>query len=248
MSWQEENKNITRPPFRYNGGHYFIANKLINYVPDHRIYVEPFAGSGAMFWRKRLAEVNVLNDLNKDVMSLYRAVKYHKLNSCNFRRDKQRVCNLFYEYNVKMKTDKGIKKDINALINKIKHLDEYAGKLKNVKLYNRDYKEIVEAYDSPETFFYFDPPWKGHNVSKGYDYSDEYFDYDEFFDILTELQGMFMFVHSLDEDIYNFYKHNKSVLKLYKIYKFDSSKLFTINKVNHETMYSEIFVMLNYGV
>lgn len=36
-----------------------LANTLINLMPPHRLYAEPFAGSGAILFRKRPAAVNV---------------------------------------------------------------------------------------------------------------------------------------------------------------------------------------------
>jgi len=40
-------------------------------LPKHRTYVEPFFGGGSLFFAKPLAEVNVINDIDKRLMSFY---------------------------------------------------------------------------------------------------------------------------------------------------------------------------------
>lgn len=58
------------------GGKRRLADRLLPYFPPHSCYVEPFAGGAAMFFmRPRPAEVEVLNDVNGDLVNLYRVVK-----------------------------------------------------------------------------------------------------------------------------------------------------------------------------
>jgi len=60
------------------GGKRRLADRLLPYFPPHSCYVEPFAGGAAMFFmRPRPAEVEVLNDVNGDLVNLYRVVKNH---------------------------------------------------------------------------------------------------------------------------------------------------------------------------
>jgi len=49
---------------------------MINSKP-HTCYVEEFAGGGSMFFFRRPAEVEVLNDANNELINLYRVVKNH---------------------------------------------------------------------------------------------------------------------------------------------------------------------------
>ena len=41
-----------RPPFCRVGSKKPISQKIINMIPTHEIYVEPFVGSGAIYWDK----------------------------------------------------------------------------------------------------------------------------------------------------------------------------------------------------
>ena len=48
----------------------------------------------------------------------------------------------------------------NSAPNWLSRLDQYKEQLSEVKIENKDWKEIVHQYDSPNTFFYFDPPYE----------------------------------------------------------------------------------------
>jgi DNA adenine methylase len=59
------------------GGKGRLADKLLPLFPAHQCYVEPFAGAAALFFRKRPAPAEVLNDINGDLVNLYRVVQHH---------------------------------------------------------------------------------------------------------------------------------------------------------------------------
>ncbi len=42
--------------------------KIINQLPPHRVYIEPFLGSGAIMRHKRPAAINIGGDLDRDVL------------------------------------------------------------------------------------------------------------------------------------------------------------------------------------
>jgi DNA adenine methylase len=54
-----------------------IASDLENHFPQHKIYVEPFFGAGGMFFNKRKAKFNFLNDIDEDVFNLFNVVNRH---------------------------------------------------------------------------------------------------------------------------------------------------------------------------
>jgi len=55
-----------------------IAQEIEKYFPEHKIYVEPFFGAGGMFFNKRKAQHNIMNDLDSDVFNLFDVVINHK--------------------------------------------------------------------------------------------------------------------------------------------------------------------------
>lgn len=59
------------------GGKRRLADRLIKLFPPHKCYVEPFAGAAAVFFMKPPSDVEVLNDVNGELVALYRVVQHH---------------------------------------------------------------------------------------------------------------------------------------------------------------------------
>lgn len=59
------------------GGKRRLAKHILPRFPDHTCYVEPFAGGAALFFLKTPSDVEVLNDINGELVNLYRVVKHH---------------------------------------------------------------------------------------------------------------------------------------------------------------------------
>lgn len=54
---------------RYPGGKNFIYKTLINLIPEHDVYIEPFLGSGAVLRNKRPAKRNIGIDIDQSVIA-----------------------------------------------------------------------------------------------------------------------------------------------------------------------------------
>ena len=59
---------VTLSAFPYPGGKTVYCNEIINRLPDHRRYVEPFGGSAAVLLNKPHSYIEVFNDLDDDVV------------------------------------------------------------------------------------------------------------------------------------------------------------------------------------
>ena len=66
-----------RPLLRWPGRKSRLMKHLLPLVPEHVCYCEPFAGSLAMLLAKPRAKVEIVNDLNGDLVSLYRNLQFH---------------------------------------------------------------------------------------------------------------------------------------------------------------------------
>lgn len=65
----------TRPVLRYHGGKWRLAPWIIGHFPAHRCYVEPYGGGAAVLLRKPASDVEVYNDLDEDVVTLFRVLR-----------------------------------------------------------------------------------------------------------------------------------------------------------------------------
>ena len=64
-----------RKVLKYPGSKWNIAEKLVRLIPDHHSYVEPYFGSGAVLFSKTPSDIETVNDLDGDVINLFRCIQ-----------------------------------------------------------------------------------------------------------------------------------------------------------------------------
>ncbi len=64
-----------KTPLTYYGGKQQLAARIVALIPEHRIYVEPFVGGGAVFFAKEPSPVEVINDINAELVNFYSYVQ-----------------------------------------------------------------------------------------------------------------------------------------------------------------------------
>ena len=52
-----------------------VYQRIINLIPPHRVYIEPFVGGGAILKRKKLAEISIAIDTDKNVIQDLESLK-----------------------------------------------------------------------------------------------------------------------------------------------------------------------------
>ena len=185
-----------------------IAEHIIKLFPQHDLYIEAFVGGGAIYFSKNPSKKEVINDLDKELMSGYRLIKqvssditkYEDLDTF----DKQHA---FFHRKPKTKEDKLTlsllkanntfggtgKGDVRAdkpsnPYNKLKNIQEYKDRVKNTTILSQDYKAVIRKYDNSNTFFYLDPPYeKSDNL-----YKHDGMNYEEMATLLKGLKGKFI--------------------------------------------------------
>ena len=64
-----------RAVLKYPGSKWNIAEQLVNLIPPHHSYVEPFFGSGAVLFNKPISDIETVNDLDSDVTNLFQCIQ-----------------------------------------------------------------------------------------------------------------------------------------------------------------------------
>lgn len=65
----------TRPIMRFHGGKWRIASWIISHMPPHSRYIEPYGGGGSVLLRKPRAELEVYNDLDAEIVNIFRVLR-----------------------------------------------------------------------------------------------------------------------------------------------------------------------------
>lgn len=60
---------------KYPGSKWSIAQWIIDCFPEHHSYVEPFFGSGAVFFNKPRSNIETINDLDGNVVNLFECIR-----------------------------------------------------------------------------------------------------------------------------------------------------------------------------
>lgn len=177
-------------------------------------------GGGWVFWKKRFSKVEVLNDTNKDLINLYKIVKYHpdefvkqfdfelisrfvfdniKKQNIDNLTDIQKAARFYYLQSLSFggkNTDQRfgvfIDRKFRLNLNELKsEILNYHKRLSEATIECLDYKEVIAKYDRDFTFFYLDPPYLG---TQDY-YTGNLFENSEYYalaEILKNIKGNFI--------------------------------------------------------
>lgn len=88
----------------YFGGKYYMVNNILNIMPEHKRYLEPFGGAGSILLNKPI-RYDIYNDVNQNVVTLF-----------NVLRDKEKFeefKRLLYLTPFSREVHKNYKKDLN---------------------------------------------------------------------------------------------------------------------------------------
>lgn len=64
-----------RSIIKYPGSKWRIADWITSFFPEHHSYVEPFFGSGAVFFQKNPSHIETINDLDGEVVNFFEWVR-----------------------------------------------------------------------------------------------------------------------------------------------------------------------------
>ncbi len=204
-----------KSPLAWVGGKSQLADRIIERMPDHQAYCEVFAGAAWVLFKKPESKVEIINDINRELVTLYRCVKHHLPELvAQFRwllvardewdrfmatpsdtlTDIQRAVRFYYlaksAFGAKVKgATWGVAATGGPRLNLLRIEDDLAeahARLARVFIENRPYAELIKRFDKPATLFYLDPPYWG---CENY-YGNGIFSRDDFTTLASQLDGI----------------------------------------------------------
>ena len=70
---------MLKPPIPRMGGKSRLRKTILERIPEHTCYVEPFFGAGWVYFGKAPSKVEVINDIDKELINMFRMIKYLSL-------------------------------------------------------------------------------------------------------------------------------------------------------------------------
>lgn len=204
-----------QPIIPWIGGKRRLAKIILPLFPEHNCYVEPFAGGAALFFLKRPSKVEVLNDCNNDLITLYRVLQYHLEEFCKHfkwalisRRifewlkitppetltDIQRAARFYYLQKMAFGGKVNGRTFGTATTNPPRlnllrieeDLSQAHLRLARAYIEHLDWRKCIEKYDRPTTLFFLDPPyWQ----TEGYGVEFPFERYEELAKMMREIKG-----------------------------------------------------------
>ena len=60
---------------KYPGAKWRISDWIIEHLPPHKVYCEPFFGSGAVFFKKEPSYIETINDVDGNIVNLFKVCR-----------------------------------------------------------------------------------------------------------------------------------------------------------------------------
>ena len=207
--------------FGHSAGKRRVAGLIVGLLPEHDIYVEPFAGSAAVFFTKWAVKREVLADTDKQIPTAYRIIKslseddLARLDRMNWTGSRERFKRLF-SAEIDPKSDPigwlhrflyvgnfswmkiGFRQDTyhpsndGVVARSVDRVRKLKPRLDNATILDWDYARVIDQYDSPKTLFYLDPPYAGTDGGV----REKDFDEGRFLDVLSNVQGRVLLNYS----------------------------------------------------
>lgn len=252
---QAKSTKTLKSPISWVGGKSQLTDQIIPLIPPHHCYVEVFAGAAWLLFRKPASKVEVINDINRDLTTMYKVMRHHRtafvesFNEQLVARDQfdeflatpaetltdiQRAVRFYYL----VRTAWGAKIDSPhfaigtarpSRLN-LSALDAdiaaASNRLSRVAIENRPFDKVIQTLDKPDTFFYIDPPyWDCENV-----YGKGIFSKDDFTrlrDLLVGIKGKFILSINNVPQIRDLFAqfHIQEVNTRYSINKYANTKI-----------------------
>ncbi len=226
--------NTHSPIRWFGGKYYLAKAIISLIPDSHKIYCEPFGGGAHVLARKLPSEKEIYNDIDGDVVNFLEVMKQDKEKLINalitiptsryllekwrceeLPEDKfERAVRWFYllrqritPINNNLKSGWRSGKYKNSAFdyqNAVLRINGFEERMRDVKIENKDFREIIETYDSKSTLMFVDPPYLDREHYYKGDFKKE--DHIELAQYLNSIQGKAIVTYYTDPLIEDLYK------------------------------------------
>ncbi|WP_058230128.1 DNA adenine methylase [Clostridium butyricum] len=216
------------PPICRVGGKSKLRKTILGMIPKHTCYIELFFGAGWVYFGKETSKIEVVNDIDKELINLFRTIKYHAPEIDRLLEYEFSGRDIFEEYkNCTLEYMTEIHRAIRFLYlitqsfggkgnnygygttirpgQQIFYNDmllKLRDRLKNTYVENLSFEKIIDKYDREHSFFFCDPPYI-ETCDYGNKFKEE--EHRELSDKLKNLKGKFLLTindHPLSRELY----------------------------------------------
>ena len=170
------------------GGKRILRKTILERFPTDKVerYIEVFGGAAWVLFakEKQAGQLEVYNDINGDLVNLFRCVKYHcgelqrefdwllssreqffdYVAQAHMRglTDIQRAARFFYVVKLSFGSDRRTYATSKKMVdNAAERLAKVRERLRGVNIEHKDYADLIRVYDRKGALFYLDPPYVG---------------------------------------------------------------------------------------
>lgn len=176
---------MLKPPISRVGGKSKLRKTIIEMIPEHTCYIELFFGAGWVYFGKKPSRIEVINDIDKELVNLFKMIKYHAPEverQLEYEFSGRDIFDEYRNYTIEYLTE--IHRAVRFLYiitqsfgGKGNHygygtttkpgqqifykemLLELRDRLKNTYVENLSFEKVIDKYDREYSFFFCDPPY-----------------------------------------------------------------------------------------
>lgn len=211
------------------GGKKLLKKKIIEQFPEQfDRYIEVFGGAGwVLFDKERHAGMEVYNDVNGNLVNLFRCVKYHpdalqkeldwilvsreqffdcvSQNDVRGMTDIQKAARFYCRIKLSFGTDlKSFGVRPRNIQGSIAYLEKVSKRLSRVVIENVDFERLMKTYDCESALFYCDPPY--YEAEKYYPDKFQPEDHVRLKNALSRIKGKFILSYNDCPEIREMFK------------------------------------------
>ena len=182
----------------YPGSKWKMAQLIISLCPEHKNYLEPFAGSLAVFFNKEKVLCETINDLDCRLINLYKQIREqpeklasliyltpysreeqilsYEISENKLEDARRMMVQLWFSIGGKTSHNSSFKRNTTwkgayntQTWGRVPEaILEAVDRLKNAQIENRPAIQLIKEFNDPETLIYVDPPYMKSLLSSSY--------------------------------------------------------------------------------